>query len=82
MQEHHHWEKIMKLTGDMKEDFKNLVKLLEDNHITNKANVHNIISRGPVIVTEYRMTINGNEIAVFFEDGEAFLKNGYVITKN
>lgn len=80
MQDHHHWEKVIKLTGNIEEDFIRVIKLLEDNHITNKANIQKVVPRGPVIVTEYQMTINGHEVVVFFEDGETFLKNGYVVT--
>ena len=86
MQKHHHWEKIIDLTGEVKEDFRRIVKMLADNHITNKINIHETVRHGQVAITEYRININGHKIAAFFENyldtGEAFLKNAYVITRS
>lgn len=86
MQEHHHWEKVIKLSRDINEDFRKILKFIDDNKIIQKANINETFNHRtlPITVTEYRMKINGYEIAVFMENyletKEVFLKNAYVIT--
>lgn len=86
MQDHHHWEKVIKLTGNKEEDFKVVLKLIEDNKIVQKANIKDtFIHRDvPISVIEYGMDVNGHEVRVFMEHyiekGEIFLKNAYVQT--
>ena len=85
VQNHHHWEKVIELTGNVKEDFKRVVKLLENNLILNKINIHETVQHGQVAITEYRLTINGHKVAALFEHyldtNETFLKNAYVLTR-
>lgn len=86
IQDHHHWEKVIKLTGDKKEDFKMILKLIEDNNIVSKVNIKDTFKHKnlPISVTEYGMKVNGHEVRVFMENyiekGETFLKNAYVQT--
>ncbi len=85
MQEHHHWEKVIELTGNKIEDFKKVIGLVENNKIIQKINIHDtfIHKNLPIKVIEYRMEIKSYEVAIlmesYFETGESFLKNAYVI---
>lgn len=83
------WDKLVKLTGNVEEDFKRIVTFLEEIHITDKANLKEVVKYGNnssinVTLSEYRKTVTGFELQVFFENyldtGESFLKNAWVIT--
>lgn len=86
MQSEHAWDKLIKLTGDVEEDCKNVIKLLEENQIfLEKYRVKPIESFGKFIRYNHQMKINGYQVKAAFnvnlENGEMFLNDAWVITK-
>lgn len=91
MQPKHAWDKVLKLSGNVEEDFKKVLTFLEDKNIVNQKYLKNTVALPKdtpvknIHLLEYRTTIEGQEIQVFFEKyldtGEVFLKNGWVVTK-
>jgi tetratricopeptide (TPR) repeat protein len=85
MQPKHAWDKLIKLTGNIEEDCKNVVKLLEDHQIflekyrVKSRNIENFIRY------DHKMQINGYEVNAIFnhniETGQIFLNDAWVITK-
>jgi hypothetical protein len=87
MQEKHGWDKVIKLTGNVEEDFKVVAAFLEENNVASKVNlkIHlKLETQMFITVSEYRTTVNGYELQVFFDSyldtGESFLKNAWVVT--
>lgn len=86
MQDHHCWEKVIELTGNMEKDFEKVLKFIEDNKIVHRTNIIDSFTHRyePIIVNEYVGNINGYKIHAFMENyiesGEIFLKNAYVET--
>jgi hypothetical protein len=91
MQPKHAWDKLLKLSGNVEEDFIQVLTFLENKNIMNLENLRSTVlfPRNAVIknvhLLEYKAIIDGYEIQVFFEkyldSGEIFLKNAWVITK-
>lgn len=91
MQPKHAWDKVLKLSGNVEEDFNKVLTFLEDKNIVNQKYLKTTValpkdaSVKNIHFLEYRTTIEGQEIQVFFEKyldtGEIFLKNGWVVTK-
>ena len=91
MQSKHAWDRVLKLTGNVEEDFKKVLTFLEDKNITNSKNLKNTVAFPKdtpvknIHLLEYKATIEGQEIQVFIEKyldtGEIFLKNGWIITR-
>lgn len=91
MQSKHAWDKIIKLSGNVEEDFKKVLFFLENNKIVNQKNLRNTVAHPKdmpvknIHLLEYRATIDGQEIQIFLEKyldtGEVFLKNGWVVTR-
>lgn len=87
MQKKHAWDKVLKLSGSVEEDFKNVTILLENNSIL--ADKYLIISEkfadGKIIRADYKMVINGEEIMAIFEKyvetNQVYLKDAWVMTK-
>lgn len=87
----HAWDKVIKLSGNVEEDFKRVVALLEKNNIKDPSNIKGTPTtfprnKSPVVVrTNYEKTINGCKIEANFEtyldSGESFLKDAWVITR-
>jgi tetratricopeptide (TPR) repeat protein len=86
MQPKHAWDKLIKLTGDIEEDCKKVVKLLEDNQIfLEKYRLGPIRKFEDFIRYDQQMTINGYEVRAIFneylETEEIFLNDAWIITK-
>lgn len=87
----HDWKSVVERSGNNKEDCKKIIKFLEENDIVNQKYLKNTVALprdAPVQnihLLEYKATIDGKEIQVFFEKyldtGEIFLKNGWVVTR-
>lgn len=86
LQPKHAWNKLIKLTGNIEVDCKNVIKLLEEHQIHLEKyrleparNYHNLISY------DHQMKINGYDVKAIFnkniETGEVFLNNAWVVTK-
>lgn len=86
MQEHHHWEKVIEITGNLEEDFKKVLMFIESNAVVCDTNLISVFKHQakPIRVNEYVKNINGYEIHIFMENYiekcEIFLKNAYVET--
>jgi hypothetical protein len=91
MQPKHAWDKALKLSGNIEEDFKKVVAFLENKNIMSSKNLRNTVALPKdtpvksIHLLEYRATIEGQEIQAFFEKyldtGEIFLKNAWIIKK-
>lgn len=91
MQPKHAWNKVLKLSGNIEEDFQNVMAFLEKKDIMNAKYLRNTLdlprntSIKNIRILEYRAMVDGEEIQAFFEKyldtGETFLKNSWVVTK-
>jgi tetratricopeptide (TPR) repeat protein len=87
MQDHHHWGKILKLTGNKIDDFKEVLKLIEINKIVHEECLKTVLDHKylPIKVLTYTKNVNGQKICVIMENytdkGEIFLKNAYIETR-
>lgn len=90
MQEKHAWDKVLKLSGNVQEDFKKVVAILEENNIFDKSFLKDKPRLYPDVTpkiskAEYEIVINNWQVHVEFrtylETGETFLQNAWVITK-
>jgi hypothetical protein len=91
MQKNHAWDKIAKLTGNQKEDFITIKKILEDNKILNKEflkdsfGVPRNVPLSPLKQLRYEKQINGEIIECIFikniETEEIHLIDAWVKTK-
>ena len=75
----------MDISGDLNEDYKKLMKLLEDNQILlEKYRVDSKVYK-KTIRYEHQMKINEHEVKAIFnknpETNELFLNDAWVITK-
>lgn len=80
----HAWNKVIKITGNVEEDCKNVVKMLESNKIMLEKYRKQTINNKNFIRYNHEMKINGYEIRAVFnknpETGEIFLNDAWVIT--
>lgn len=90
MQKKHAWDKVVKLSGNVEEDFKTVVILLEKNDITNKAFIKGIPTSFPkpvpkIIRSDHERIIGDFIVEAVFETymetGQIFLKDAWVKTK-
>jgi tetratricopeptide (TPR) repeat protein len=90
MQQKHAWDRLVNLTGNMEIDFQRVVRLLEEHHILNPANIKSTPKKFPmnnpvIIRTDYEMIIHGHKIEAFFdtciETGELFFNDAWIVTK-
>lgn len=86
MQPKHAWDKLVKISGNIEEDCKKVVKLLEENKIfLEKYRLEPSRNYKNFIRYDHQMKINGHEVKVIFnknlEIGEIFLNDAWVITK-
>ena len=86
MQPKHVWERLIELTGNVEEDCKNVIKLLEDNQIfLEKYRLKPVETFEKIIRYNHQMKINGCKVRAVFnenlETGEIFLNDAWVITK-
>jgi len=91
MQKKHAWDKVLKLSGSVEEDFKKVVVFLEKNKITDKKFFKQSFGfpeesvMKQIIRSDYEAQINGHLIQAVFETyvetGETFLKDAWVITR-
>lgn len=86
MQPKHAWDKLIKMSGNVEEDFKKVVKLLEDNQIfLEKHRLNPTETFEKLVRYNHQMKINGLEVKAIFnknlETGEIFLNDAWVITK-
>jgi tetratricopeptide (TPR) repeat protein len=90
MQKKHAWDKILKLTGNLEEDFNKMKFLLEEHKIMNKEfmfkSPKHFPEKGPkVIRSDHKKFINDHEVCAVFEKhietGEIYLKDAWVITQ-
>lgn len=85
MQPKHRWDKLVKITGNVEEDCKNVIKLLEDNQIfLEKYRLEPSRKINNLIRHEHQININGHEVQAIFNQnlktGELFLNDAWVIT--
>lgn len=84
MQKKHAWDKLIKLSGNVEQDFKKVIEVLQENKITDENFfLRNRSTREPHIVRkQYKKTINNHEVEAVFEyyvdTEELFLMNGWV----
>jgi tetratricopeptide (TPR) repeat protein len=86
MQPKHAWDKLVKMSGNVEEDCKKVIKLLEDNQIVlEKYRVKPTETFEKFVRYNHQMEINGHEVKAIFnkniETGEMFLNDTWVITK-
>lgn len=85
MQPKHAWDKLVKISGNIEEDCKKVVKLLEDNRISLEKYRKNTTIRPEFTRYDHQMQINGFEVKAVFnknpETGEIFLNDAWVVTK-
>ena len=90
MQKKHAWDKVIKLSGNVEEDFQSVVTLLEKNKIQSKSFMKDnpilFPKNGPRISkSEYEKVRNNwkvhAEFETFLETDELFLKDAWVVTK-
>lgn len=85
MQSKHAWNKLIKLTGNLEEDCKKVLNILEVNQINlEKYRLGPVRKFADYIRYDHQMTINGFQIRAIFnkyvETGEMFLNDAWVIT--
>lgn len=86
MQPKHAWDKLVKITGNVEEDCKKVIKLLEENQIfLEKYRLRQVQDFQNFIRYDHQMVINGHEVRAVFnknlETGEIFLNDAWLITK-
>lgn len=86
MQRKHCWEKVIELSGDVKVDFKNVLKLLEKEEIISHQYLNNSTQVAEGIIRKvYEKTILNQRVrAIVIEYGgskEVFLNDAWVVTR-
>ena len=85
MQPKHAWEKIVKISGNLKDDFRNVIRILEDNQIFLEKYRVDLKTFEKSIRYEHEIKINGHRVKAIFnknlETGELFLNDAWVITQ-
>lgn len=86
IQPKHNWNELVKISGNLEEDCKNVIKLLEDNQIfLEKYRLKSTETFEKFVRYNHEMTINGHEVKAIFnknlETGEMFLNDAWVIIK-
>lgn len=87
MQEKHAWNKLIRLSGNIEEDFKTIAILLEKESIHSEKYLlrSKEFSQGKIIRSDYQKTINDQQVQVVFETyvetNQSFLKDAWVVTK-
>ena len=86
MQNKHAWDKVIKLSGNVEEDFKTVLILLEEQDITSHQYSKQIFQVADGVVRrEHQKTFLNQKIVVIFNEythtGEIFLNNAWVVTK-
>lgn len=86
MQPRHAWDKVVKITGDVRADCKNVVKFLEEHNILHEKFRVNMVEHNKKFLRfDHEMQINEIGIKAVFnknlETGELFLNDAWVITK-
>ncbi len=90
MQKKHAWDKLIKLTGNIEEDFKKVLNFLEEKKIIDTANIIGKPRKFPldnprIIRVDYKKIINGQEVRTiletYLESGEIFLNDAWVVTE-
>lgn len=89
LQEKHLWNNLVKITGNMDEDFNRVIKLLEESKITHQSPIRppRFFPQKSKIKThirsDYKTKINGLTVQAVFETcietGESFLQNAWVV---
>jgi hypothetical protein len=88
MQKKHAWDKVIKLSGNVEEDFKNVILLLENENLINKNFMQALPKHFPkdnpkIIRSDHKKFINQHEVYTVFEtyieSGEVYLKDAWVI---
>lgn len=87
MQSQHAWNKVLKLNGNVEEDFKKVTLLLEKETIFSKECFlrSKEFSQGKIIRSDYQKIISGHKVQAVFETyvetNQVFLQDAWVITK-
>lgn len=86
MQSKHAWDKLIKISGNIEEDFKKVIYLLEENKIfLEKHRIEPTKNFKSFIRYEHQMKINEYNVKIVFnknlETGEVFLNDAWVITQ-
>ncbi|MDP1835643.1 MAG: hypothetical protein Q8K75_06895 [Chlamydiales bacterium] len=85
--ETHLWEKVVKLTGNPKEDLKTVLQFIEDHNIVSPANWQKKkdVLFPTVLKSYYKKDIGSEQVIVIVETvlktGDKRLQNAYVVTK-
>ncbi len=88
LQKKHCWDRVVKITGNIDEDFLSVQKLLEELKIYEKKFLKSkplVYPKDAPILTQsvHQATFNGHEIRAFFESnietGECYLQNAFVL---
>lgn len=92
MQKKHAWDKLITLSGNVEEDCRKVVALLEEHGIQNKLYFKEV-SKFPInpqiengiLVYNHAKEIHGHTVEAFFEiytkTGEMFLQDAWIRTK-
>lgn len=85
VQPRHTWDKLIKMSGNVEEDCKKVITLLEDNQIFLEKYRVDVKTFEKAVRYEHEMKINGHGVKAIFnknlETGDLFLNDAWVITK-
>lgn len=90
MQSKHAWDKLIQLTGNINEDCKKVMLLLENHNVMIEKNLIKleVSTKGPIKnirILKYEAVIEGEKVEIFIqknlENGEIFLRDGWVNTR-
>ncbi len=85
MQKKHAWEKVVNLSGNVEEDFRKVVSLLEEQSVHSEKFLKQTEKVAESILRkEYEIAIGKEHIKAVFNEyinGEIFLNDAWVITK-
>ncbi len=88
MQKKHAWDRVVKLTGNVEKDFKEVVQFLERNQMYDKSHLFEGPNPFPrhspkIHRSDYRIQVGEHQIMAVFEEyietGEAYLKDAWVV---
>lgn len=82
LQKKHNWDRVIELTGNTEEDFKRVVRFLEENKIFKGVLELEKKPNPGIVVYRYRIDVNGERaIAEFFEysgSSELYIKDAWI----
>ena len=86
MQKKHAWDKVVNLTGNVEEDFKTVLILLEEQGVTShQYSTKTINVADGVLRREHEKIILNQNVKIIFNEyvhtGEVFLNDAWVVTE-